>query len=503
MVNIQVARRLCGRAACITLDAMNGPQSQSDSAAFCSRRAMLRRSAAGFGYVALAALLGSESQAADATGPATANPLAPRPPHFAPRAKRIIFVFMKGGPSGIDTFDYKPRLQQYAGQPLPFDKPRVQFAPTGNLLASPWRFRRYGQSGLPVSDLFPHVAQHVDDLCILNSVHGTNAAHGGALLKLHTGSDNFVRPSMGAWITYGLGTENENLPGFITICPTLAHGGVNNWGSAFLPAYCQGVPLGVASQPSSAAQVKYIQSPRWSRSMQRLQLDLLQQMNRDHLANVGHNSALEARINSFELAFRMQTEMPAIQDLSPETSATLHLYGLDQKETENFGRQCLMARRFAEQGVRFIQITHSNSEVQWDQHSKLFDGHNQNAREVDRPIAGLLTDLKQRGLLDDTLVLWGGEFGRTPVAQGTDGRDHNPEGFTMWLAGAGVKTGLRYGATDDFGYFAAENKMHVHDLHATLLHLLGLDHERLTYRYAGRDFRLTDVAGDLHPGVLA
>jgi hypothetical protein len=411
---------------------------------------------------------------------------------------------MKGGPSQVDTFDYKPKLQQDDGKSLPFAKPRVQFAPTGNLLGSPWRFRRHGQSGIPVSELFPHVARCVDDICFLNSCHGTNAAHGGAALKLHTGSDNFVRPSMGAWISYGLGTENQNLPAFITICPTLAHGGRNNWGSAFLPAQSQGIPLGVASQPATAAAVRYIANPRWSAPAQRTQLDLLRSLNEQQLQQNPAEMALEARIQSYELAFRMQTEMPRLQDLAQETRETQDLYGMHDTVTENFARQCLMARRFAEAGVRFIQVTHSDAFVQWDQHGDLRKGHTKNALEVDRPIAGLLTDLKQRGLLEDTLVLWGGEFGRTPTAQGTtDGRDHNPEGFTMWMAGAGVHGGVRYGATDEYGYYAAENPMHIHDVHATLLHLLGMDHERLTYRYAGRDFRLTDVAGKVHHGIFS
>jgi hypothetical protein len=464
-----------------------------------SRRRWLQNGALGFGYLALVSLL--ERSARGET--VAAAPRPSRMPHFPERAKRVIFLFMKGGPSHVDTFDYKPKLQQDDGKELPFAKPRVQFAPTGNLLASPWKFQPYGESGLLVSELFPHVAQCADDLCVLNSVHGTNAAHGGALLKLHTGSDSFVRPSMGAWVNYGLGSENEDLPGFLTICPTLAHGGVKNWGSAFLPAQFQGVPLGVASRPSSLAHVKYIRNEHWTRQQQRRQLDLLEEMNRDHLAESGVEPSLEARIQSFELAFRMQQQLPAIQDLSSETSATLSLYGLDDKLTENFGRQCLLARRFAEQGVRFIQVTHSDSMVQWDQHSDLKNGHEKNAREVDRPIAGLLKDLKQRGLLDDTLVMWGGEFGRTPVAQGKNGRDHNPEGFTMWLAGGGVRRGIRHGATDEYGYFAVEKKMHVHDLHATLLFLLGLDHERLTYRYGGRDFRLTDVAGHVHHEIVA
>jgi hypothetical protein len=460
---------------------------------------MLKRSAVGFGYLALQALLAEES----AQAAPRENPLAPKEPHFPARAKRVIFLFMKGGPSHIDTFDYKPLLERDDGKELPFEKPRVQFAPTNNLLKSPWKFAQHGESGLWVSELFPHVARHVDDLCMLHSVHGTNAAHGGALLKLHTGSDNFVRPSMGAWVTYGLGSENLDLPGFVTICPTLAHGGVKNWGSAFLPAHYQGTPLGVASQPSSQATIKFATNQRLSRSAQRAQLDVIARMNQRHLAEAGDYDELEARISSFELAFRMQQETPRVIDLSEETAATLNLYGMDDPVTEDFGRQCLMARRFIERGVRFVQVSHSDTNVQWDQHSKLKEGHTKNALEVDKPIAGLLQDLKQRGLLEETLVLWGGEFGRTPTAQGSDGRDHNPEGFTMWMAGGGVKPGFRYGATDDYGYFAVENKMHVHDLHATLLHLLGLDHEKLTYRYAGRDFRLTDVAGRVAHDILA
>lgn len=466
-----------------------------------SRRWMLKQSAAGFGSLAAAALLSEDSNGASTLD--RSDPLAAQSPHFAPKAKRVIFLFMKGGPSHVDTFDPKPRLQLDDGKPFPFEKPRVQFAQTGPLLASPWKFQRYGESGIAVSELFPNVAHCVDDLCLLHSVHGTNAAHGGALLKLHTGSDNFVRPSMGAWITYGLGTENQNLPGFITICPTLAHGGVLNWGSAFLPAAYQGTPLGNASLPAEQAGFRYIKNSRFHAAQQREQLEMLAQMNQDHLESTGPDQALEGRLKSFELAFRMQTEAPEIENLAGESRATLQLYGMDDPITADFGRQCLLARRFAERGVRFIQVTHSDAFVQWDQHSDLKKGHEKNALEVDRPIAGLLTDLKARGLLDDTLVLWGGEFGRTPTAQGKNGRDHNPEGFTMWLAGGGVKKGFRYGATDDYGYYALEDKMHIHDLHATLLHLLGLNHEKLTYRYAGRDFRLTDVEGEVAKQIIA
>ncbi len=463
-----------------------------------TRRAALQRAAAGFGWMAASALMAEQSGA-------SSNPLAPKSPHFPARAKRVIFLFMKGGPSHVDTFDYKPLLQRDDRKPLPFPKPRVQFAKTENLLASPWKFEKHGQSGIEVSELFPHVARHVDDLCIINSLHGTNPAHGGACLKLHTGSDNFVRPSMGAWVAYGLGTENKNLPAFITICPTLAHGGLNNWGAAFLPAPFQGTPIGNASVPSEQAVVRYMKNETTPPELQRAELDFLNDLNREHLKTSPARLAMEGRIASFELAFRMQTEMPGVQDISGESEATKKLYGLDDHVTANFGRQCLMARRFAERGVRFIQVTHSDGMVQWDQHGDLRKGHTKNAAEVDKPIAGLLADLKSRGLLEDTLVLWGGEFGRTPTSQGTDynGRDHSPEGFTMWLAGGGVKTGIKFGATDDYGYYATQDKVHIHDLHATLLALLGLDHERVTYRHAGRDFRLTDVAGHVVTDIFA
>jgi len=457
-----------------------------------NRRDMLRNSALGFGSLALTSILQAQ------------NPLAAKRPHFATRAKRIIFLFMKGGPSQVDTFEYKPLLQRDHGKPLPFDKPKVTFAKTGNLLASPWKFKPYGQCGHKVSELFPNVARHVDDICFLHGVHGTNPAHGGALLKLHTGADNFVRPSMGAWVGYGLGTENENLPSFVTICPTLAHGGLNNWGSAFLPAHYGGTPIGNASLKAKDAKVHHIKNPKWTVGQQRAQLDFLKQINQDHLAGMP-SPVLESRINSFELAYRMQTAMPEIQDIRGETDATRKLYGLDEAVTEDFGRQCLMARRFAERGVRFVQVSHSDSKVQWDQHGNLKKGHAEKASEVDKPIAGLLHDLKSRGLLDDTLVLWSGEFGRTPTVQGAgmDGRDHNPWGFTMWMAGGGVKGGFAHGATDDYGFYAEQQKMHIHDVHATVLHLLGLDHEKLTYRYAGRDFRLTDVSGHVAREIFA
>lgn len=463
-----------------------------------TRREMLIQSSSGFGMMALAGLLADE-QAAKASQN-SANPLAPRQPMFLPKAKRVIFLFMHGGPSQVDTFDPKPLLTRDSGKPLPFAKPRVQFAQTGNLLKSPWEFKKYGQSGIEVSDLFPNVGGCIDDICVLRSLYGSNPAHGGALLALHTGSDTFIRPSMGSWLTYGLGTENQNLPGFVTICPTLGHGGVQNWSSAFLPAPYQGTPIGNAAIPASKAQISYINNPEEPTELQRYQLDMLKSMNEDQLRHFGHDSQLEGRINSFELAFRMQSAAPDLMDISKESKATLDLYGVGGGKTDNFGRQCLLARRFSERGVRFVQVTHS---YKWDQHGDLRNGHSSNAKEVDQPIAGLLKDLKSRGLLEDTLVLWGGEFGRTPTAQGGDGRDHNPHGYSMWMAGGGVKPGTVYGATDDYGYYAQDNKMHIHDLHATMLHLMGIDHKRLTYRYGGRDYRLTDVFGEVAHDIIA
>jgi hypothetical protein len=469
----------------------------------CSRRDLLRTSSAGFAHVALLGLLAEEARAAPPNAERrtpSADPLAPKPPPFPARAKRVIFVFLHGGPSQVDTFDQKPLLDRDHGKPLPFAKPRIVSSPTGNLLKSPWSFQQYGQSGIPVSELFPHLGARVDDLCVINSMNGSNSRHGGALLELHTGSDTFVRPSMGSWITYGLGTENRNLPGFITICPTLTHGGVNNWSSAFLPAAFQGTPIGNASIASDQAKIPFIQNSETPTEVQRLELDFANAAGKEQLAHTGPDAGLEGRIDAFELAFRMQRAAPELQELTGESPETLKLYGLDDPKTRNFGRQCLMARRFTERGVRFVQVTHS---YKWDQHSDLRRDHLSNAREVDQPIAALVQDLKARGLLEDTLVLVGGEFGRTPTAQGADGRDHNPQGFTMLLAGGGVKGGLRYGATDDYGYYAQENKVHIHDLHATMLHLLGIDHTRLTYRYAGRDFRLTDVHGTVVRDIMA
>jgi hypothetical protein len=455
-----------------------------------SRRALLLRAALGFGGLAAASLLG-EARGAESSA------LAAVPPQFRARARRVIFLFMHGGPSHVDTFDYKPLLERDTGKPLPYAKPRVQFAKTGNLRRSPWAFRPHGQSGAMVSELFPQVGACADELCFLKAVHGTNEAHGGALLKLHTGSESQVRPSMGSWISYGLGSENANLPSFITINPTLGHGGVANWSSAFLPATHQGTRIG-GGMPVDQATISNLKGA-WDPAVQRAQLDLLGAAQREHLGMAGVDPVLEARIESFELAFRMQTEAPDILGLKGESEATRRLYGLDDPRTASFARQCLLARRFSERGVRFVQVTHGY----WDQHDDLTRDHGRLAAEVDRPIAGLLKDLRSRGLLDDTLVLWGGEFGRTPTLQGADGRDHHPHAFTMWMAGGGTRAGYSHGATDDYGFYPAHGGVHVNDLHATLLALLGIDHERLTYQHAGRDFRLTDVAGEVVRPVLA
>jgi hypothetical protein len=461
---------------------------------------MLRQAACGFGTLGLMDLLADHARAS--VPPDRAASMLPKPPHIPARAKRVIFLFMHGGPSSIDTFDPKPRLIQDNDKPLPFKRP-LTFAEgrIGNLMKSPWEFKNHGQSGIPVSELFPHVAACVDDLCVVRSIVGDSVAHGGALLQLHTGSNTFTRPSLGSWIVYGLGSENQNLPAFITMKPSLGHGGCKNWSSGFLPASNQGTAIG-----DSGSKIKDLAEPienlvprSASTELQRFELDMLQKVNRRHAFSREHDPELEGRIQAFELAFRMQTNAPEAFEIEKESEATKKLYGLDREETVDFGWQCLMARRLAERGVRFIQCSHS---YKWDQHSELVRLHTKNAREVDLPIAGLLKDLKARGLLQDTLVLWGGEFGRTPVAQG-DGRDHNPYGYTMWMAGGGVKPGMIYGATDEFGYYAVEDRMHIHDLHATILHLLGIDHTRLTYFHSGRNFRLTDVHGNVATKILA
>ena len=465
---------------------------------------MLRRSALGFGSLGLCSLLQDASLLAES---ADAGPLASKDPHFSPKAKRIIFLFMHGGVSHVDTFDPKPRLDRDHGKPLPI-KRSLSFSPAraGGLMRSPWAFKPRGESGIPVSELFPEVASCADDLCVIRSMVGEGVDHGAAMLQLFTGTFSFSRPSMGAWTLYGLGTENQNLPGFITIKPTQWQGGDKLFATSFLPGAFQGTPIGsspVAVDDIITSPVDHMLPPGGSAQERRLELEFLRQLNRRHADDRRFDRNLEARIQAFELAFRMQAEAPEAFDTSRETDATRKLYGLDEEITRDFGWQCLLARRLSERGVRVVQATHSGAEEKWDHHDKILRLHPIRAREVDKPIAALIKDLKGRGLLDETLVVWGSEFGRTPYSEGADGRDHNPYGFSIFMAGGGVKAGSIYGATDEFGYHAVEDRMHIHDLHATILHLMGLDHERLTYRYSGRDFRLTDVAGTVATKILA
>ena len=467
-----------------------------------SRRAMLKRAACGFGGLALAGICGKNAMAAPVT-----NPLAPKLPLFAPKAKRVIFIFMQGGPSQVDTFDYKPDLLAADGKEIDFKGVRFQtFGKMSKrkLMKPLWGFKQYGASGRWVSDLFPHMAEHVDDLCFIHSMHTEGVAHGPSTLFMHTGSTNLIRPSMGSWVTYGLGTENENLPGFITLMPSASKGGPRNYSNAFLPAVYQGTAVGRPGLKASEATIKNLSNAVTSPEHQLRQFQFMQALNREQLAQRQGEDALEAVVASYELAYRMQMKAPGVMDISDETPATLKLYGIDEAHTEDFGRQCLMARKFAEAGVRFIQVNYADESTtpRWDQHSDM-PKHAEHARATDKPVAGLLADLKQRGLLEDTLVWWGGEFGRTPFAQGKDGRDHNPRGFTVWLAGAGIRPGIAYGQTDAIGHLAVQDKVHMHDLHATILHLLGLDHEKLTYPYAGRNFRLTDTRGEVIHGILA
>jgi len=470
-----------------------------------SRREFLKTGSNGFGYLAFAAL--AQQQALRANPLAAEGPLAPKAPHFAQRAKHVIFLCMQGAPSHVDTFDYKPKLIADTGKQAPSVAGRYGQA---KLMAPLWKFNRHGKSGMWMSELVPNIAKHADELCVINSMATDLPAHPQAFSQLHTGTTQFVRPSLGSWALYGLGTSNENLPGFITINPP--GNATRTYGSAFLPAIYQGTKIGGNGLPGGGgaqrrfgggmdqATVSNIKNNRYTTEAQRTQLDLVQALNKSRMAQDGGVSAeVEGVIESYELAFRMQAEVPKVMDLNKENAATQALYGIGDQATDTFGKQCLMARKFVEAGVRFIEITHGN----WDQHFNLKAQLERNTGEIDKPVAGLLTDLKQRGLLKDTLVIWGGEFGRTPHSQGDDGRDHNNKGFTMWMAGGGVKGGMNYGMTDDYGYEAVENKMHIHDWHATVLALMGLDHEKLTYRYAGRDFRLTDVYGTVAKEIIA
>ncbi len=475
------------------------------------RRQFLTTSGCGFGALAWSALANS-SALAESNKLADAIKPGPRlgEPHFKPRAKRVIFLFMQGGVSHVDSFDYKPRLQQDNGKLMSFVDARKQ-ANTGmgeseqRIMGSPWKFQRYGETGRWVSELFPQMGEHVDDLCFVQGLHTEGVAHGPATLFLHCGSTTFVRPSMGAWVLYGLGSENENLPGFVSISPSSGNGGARNYGNAFLPAKYQGTVIGRAGTPADKSTIKNLGQLGDNALAQRKQLELIQKLNQAQQARYPHDSELEAAIGSFEMAWRMQESAPDVLDFNQESEATKRMYGIGEPSTNNFGIQCLMARRLCESGVRFVQVTYGDNTANpaWDQHSNL-PKHADHARSVDRPIAGLLQDLKQRGLLEDTIVWWGGEFGRTPYAEknGT-GRDHNPSGFTMWLAGGGFKPGFAFGETDEFGQHAIAGKMHLHDLHATILHALGLDHERLTFRYSGRDFRLTDIYGRVEPQLFA
>ena len=467
-----------------------------------SRREWLARTGCGFGALALSGLAGSDARAAT-------DPLAPKPPHLPAKAKRVIFLFMQGGVSHVDSYDYKPRLDADDGKQLPFDDARA-IANSGTRGSSKrvmkplWKFSRRGQSGLWASELFPEVAKHMDDLCVVRSMHTEGVAHGPATLFLHCGSTTFVRPSMGSWVLYGLGTENANLPGFVSIAPSAGNGGPRNYGPAFLPPTYQGTALGKAGGPPSEATIRNLAGPLTAAGKQ-AHFDLLRELHAEQLKRTPGDAELEAVASSYELAWRMQQNAPDVLDLSKETADTLKLYGVNDKATDTFGRQCLMARRLCESGVRFVQVTYGDNSANpaWDQHSNM-PKHGDHAKSVDRPIAGLLEDLKRRGLLEDTLVWWGGEFGRTPYAEGNGtGRDHNPSGFTVWLAGGGLKKGFAFGATDEFGHQAVQDKVHMHDLHATILHQLGLDHEKLTFRYSGRDFRLTDVHGRVVKEIIA
>lgn len=464
-----------------------------------SRRGALQSLASGFGYLAFAAL------ASRASADKSRTLQQPPETHFEPTAKRVIFLCMNGGPSHVDLFDYKPDLNQRSGQP--FIK-----GGAAKLLGSPFPFRQRGQCGHWISDILPRTAHHADDLCLIHSMQTELPNHSQAFTQLHTGSFQFERPSLGAWTLYGLGTENENLPGFITINPPSDNGGAKNYGSSFLPATFQGMRIGTNQIPRFYAKLlgvdsepgpplRNIQNPKLTRPAQRQQLDLIRDLDRERLKGGGDAGNIEAAIASFELAFRMQTDIPAVMNTTAESRSTLDAYGIGEGQpTDRFGRQCLMARRMAEAGVRFIELT---SPIGWDHHFQLKESLTEAAVATDQPIAALLSDLKHRGMLHDTLVIWAGEFGRTPYAQGFNGRDHNNRGFTIWMAGGGVAGGTLVGRTDDIGHKAVEDPVSIHDWHATILHLLGLDHKRLTYDYAGRSYRLTDIHGNVVTQILS
>ena len=469
--------------------------------AFFTRRDFLSRCGIGLGSLGLATLIG-ETSLADARATDFINPLAPRPPQFPGKAKRVIHFFLNGGPSHVDTFDPKPALEKYAGKALPIPNLQTE-RKTGAAFPSPFKFKPYGKSGIEVSELFPRVAESIDDICVIRSMQADLPNHEPSLMLMNCGDAQMSRPSVGSWVTYGLGTENQNLPGFIAMCP----GGypikeAENWQSGFLPGVYQGTYID--SQYTQIEKlIEYIRNNYSSPKEQRQQLDLLHKLNEEHQRKRKQDARLEARIQSFELAYRMQTEAAEAFDVSREPQQVRDMYG-----SGVHARQTLIARRLLERGVRFVQLWHGASQP-WDNHDNIEGAHRKLSKEIDQPIGALLKDLKQRGMIEDTLVIWGGEFGRTPTVElkqsgdKTNGRDHNPYGFSMWMAGGGVKGGHVHGATDEFGFRAVENKVHVHDLHATILHLLGFDHEKFTYRYAGRDFRLTDVRGTVVKDILA
>ncbi|WP_309713849.1 DUF1501 domain-containing protein [Armatimonas sp.] len=474
-----------------------------------TRREILQNWGTGFGMLGLASLLADE---ATAKSPFPSEGRAPAPRGYPgvgerlgarPKAKRVIFLFMSGGPSHVDTFDPKPRLTADMGKPLPFAKPSLERTKTGNLLGSPWQFKKHGQCGTEVSELFPKVAECVDDLCVIRSMVADNINHNGACLQMNTGEQAFSRPSLGSWLLYGLGTANKNLPGYVVLSPAQPAQGAPLWTSSFLPAEFQGTLVSDLKNP-----IANLSNAKLSGQKQREQLDLLAQLNAAHKAARPGDAQLEGRIQSFELAFRMQREAPDAFDVEKESAETKKLYGLDNPLTETFGRQCLMARRLVERGVRMVQVYHTATSKRsscqlWDQHGGLKTELPNNCAATDQPIAALLKDLNARGLLEDTLVIWGGEFGRTPTAESMDGREHHPFGFSMWLAGGGVKGGMVHGSTDEYGWHAQDKKVHVHDLHATILHLMGIDHTKLTYLYGGRNYRLTDVYGTVVTEILA
>ncbi len=460
-----------------------------------SRRESLHRVGTGLGVLGLAGILAQDGTLARAVDQDSNNPLASKLAHFAPRAKHIIHLFMNGGPSQVDTFDPKPALEKYNGQRPPNAELKTE-RKTGGLLMSPFKFRKYGESGIEVSDLFPHVGSCIDDICVIRSMHTNIPNHEPSLLMMNSGETQPTRPALGSWLLYGLGTENQNLPGFVVLCPGKPVVGPQLWSNSFLPGIFQGTHIN-NSEMDPAKVIRHINNTKLTKTSQREQLDLLKQMNEIHLANRGgRDNPLEARIQSLEMAFRMQTEAQQVFDLKQETKQTLEAYGPGK-----FAEACLAARRLVQSGVRMVQVYYGDGQP-WDDHEDI-KAHANKAKDVDQPIAALINDLKARGLLNETLIIWGGEFGRTPVAENGNGRDHNHHGFSMWLAGGGVKGGITYGATDEFGFAAVEKKVHVHDLHATVLHLMGLNHEKLTFRYSGRDFRLTDVHGQVVHELIA